>query len=316
MDYGRLFSRAWEIVWRNKFMFVLGFLAALGSGGTGTNTNFQFGSGDVNLPPGMAENIERLYTRFAPLLFGLVCLVLILVVVFWLVRLTAQAGLISAAARLDAGEKVTFGEAFSAGLAKLGRMVGINLLLYGPFILIGIFAFFVFVVTAGAAIFTAFSDTGQDMQAVFAGLGIFGLCFALLACLLIPLWLVITVIYPFAQRSAVLQDMGVTDSIRRGWAIVKANVGDIILLVVFFIVIGIVVGVVAGIILVPLALLLLGPAIFSVINQGMLETIHIVQLVAGGICLGIIGAVINSIVVAFRSTAVTLAHQQFITKTP
>ena len=29
MDYSALLRRSWELVWNNKFMFVLGFLAAL-----------------------------------------------------------------------------------------------------------------------------------------------------------------------------------------------------------------------------------------------------------------------------------------------
>jgi hypothetical protein len=320
MDYGKLFSRAWQLVWQNKFMFVLGFLAALGSGGGGGgNSSFQFGSGDVNVSPELADNLERLYTRFAPLLFGLICLVFILLIAFWLIRLAAQAGLISAAVRLDAGEKVTFGEAFSVGLNKLGAMIGIHLLLYGPFILIGILSLFIFMMTAGAAVFSALSGTGSGSlaapEALAASLGIFALCFGLLACLLIPLWLLVTVIYPFAQRSAVLQGLGVTDSIRRGWAIVRANVGDVALLVLFFIIISFAVGLVTGIILLPLAFLALGPAILGIINQGTLETVHIVQIVAGGVCLGVVAAIVQSILIAFRSTAVTLAHQEFIAKT-
>ena len=35
MDYGRVLTRAWEITWRWKILWILGFLAALGSGSGG-----------------------------------------------------------------------------------------------------------------------------------------------------------------------------------------------------------------------------------------------------------------------------------------
>ena len=50
MDYGNLLKRSWDIVWHNKFLFILGFLAALGSGGSspnGNNANYTFDASDM-----------------------------------------------------------------------------------------------------------------------------------------------------------------------------------------------------------------------------------------------------------------------------
>ena len=41
MDFGKVLSRAWEITWRWKVLWVLGFLAALGQG-TGGGSGPQF----------------------------------------------------------------------------------------------------------------------------------------------------------------------------------------------------------------------------------------------------------------------------------
>jgi len=101
MDYGQLLTNAWRIVWSNKFLLILGFLAALGSAGSSSNSNFSYTVSGDELPPGFAENIELFLAGFAPILMGLICLGFVLVIVFWLVRLTAQGGLISAAARLE-----------------------------------------------------------------------------------------------------------------------------------------------------------------------------------------------------------------------
>ncbi|KAA3664584.1 MAG: hypothetical protein DWQ04_04945, partial [Chloroflexi bacterium] len=139
MDYGDLLKRSWHIVWNNKFMFVLGFLAALGSGGgsgggnSGTNFSPSSSGGDeFNLPPEFAANIEQYWAEFAGVLIALVCFFVILGIVFWLVSLVGQTGLISSAARIDAGEEATLGEAFAEGTAKLGNMIGLNLVLSGP----------------------------------------------------------------------------------------------------------------------------------------------------------------------------------------
>ena len=46
MDYGKVLGRAWEITWRWKVLWILGFLASLGNGGGGGGGNFYSGSGE------------------------------------------------------------------------------------------------------------------------------------------------------------------------------------------------------------------------------------------------------------------------------
>lgn len=318
MDYGNLLSRAWRIVWNNKFLFVLGFLAALGGGGgggggAGSNAQFSFGSGDFGITRGNIDDLTRFFARYGSLMLGLACAGVVILVVLWLVRLTAQAGLISAVARIDAGEKLSFGEAFSAGISKLGRMVGINAIMYGPFTLVGFIAAAFALATAGTAILnTLAGGSTRDIEAIVGSLGFLAFCFACLACLMIPLIILVTAIYPFAQRGAVLQDLGVTDSISHGWNIVRQNLGDVILLIVLFVVLSFVFGFVLAIVLIPFAFLALGPAIIDIVSSDIVRAVDVVLIVAGGICLGLLAAAINAFMVAFRSTAVTLAYQEFV----
>ncbi len=313
MDFGNILSRSWQIVWKNKYLFVFGFLAVLGScNGGANNSNFSFGSREAQLSPG---DVERFFNNFGPVILGLSCLFIIIFIVLWLVRLVAQASLISAAARIDAGEKVSFGEAFSAGTGMLGRMVGINLIMYGPFTLIGLIAAVVALITAGGAIITELSGTSPgDFEAIFTSLGIILFCFVCLACLMVPLMIFISAIYPFAQRGAVLNDLGVVDSIRHGWKVLKSNLGDIILLGILFVVIGFLFGFISFIVLIPFAFLALGPAFFNIITNNTVNPGDILLMAGGGVCVGLVAAVVNSIMIAFRSTAVTLAYQEFMNK--
>ncbi len=320
MDYGNLLKRSWDIVWNNKFLFILGFLAALGSGGSNPssrangNFNYQFGPEDV--PSEMLDQVTQFWAQYGALVIGVICLGVIVSIILWLVRLVAQAGMISAVDRIEAGEKMTFSETFSAGVGKLGRMVGVNVVMYGPFTLFGLLAGGAGLATAWTAISSAAAGASQaDIEAMFGGLGIFWVCVACVACLIVPLVLFVTVIYPFAQRGAILQDLGVIDSIRHGWQVVKVNAGDVILLVVLFIVLGIVFGLATFIVLLPLALVSLAPGIASmVMSGGSFDAGNILLLAGGGICIGLVGAAVNSIMVAFRSTAVTLAYQEFTSK--
>ena len=45
MDFGKVLGRAWEITWRWKMLWVLGFLAALGQGSGANPSNYSL-SGD------------------------------------------------------------------------------------------------------------------------------------------------------------------------------------------------------------------------------------------------------------------------------
>ena len=48
MDYGKVLSRAWEITWRWKVLWILGFLASLASGGGGGGgPSSSFSGGDI-----------------------------------------------------------------------------------------------------------------------------------------------------------------------------------------------------------------------------------------------------------------------------
>ena len=184
MDYGNIFRRSWDVIWNHKFMLVLGFLAALGSGGGGGgggNTGSTFDGSEFEAAPEIVENLGAIIAAASAIILALICIFFVLAIVLWLVRLTAQAGMIDAAARLDAGEGVSFGEAISAGWYKLGRMVGLNLILFGVFILAGIVGVIVLALGVGATATGAAISEG-DMGALIAGLGA-GLV-ALVCCLM------------------------------------------------------------------------------------------------------------------------------------
>ncbi|MGD2028249.1 MAG: hypothetical protein PVI99_10570, partial [Anaerolineales bacterium] len=77
MDYGKILTRALQIIWKYKILWLFGFLANCGgnaggssgasSGGGNVPTfNYQFDADPNNLPPGMYqffENLGRFFER-------------------------------------------------------------------------------------------------------------------------------------------------------------------------------------------------------------------------------------------------------------
>ena len=314
MDYGNLFRRSWDIVWQNKYLFILGFLAALGGGGRGNNFNYSFpnssSSGSPNIPADAFAEFRDFWAQYGGMVLGLLCFLFILGIVFWLVRLAAQGGLIESVNRIEAGEKMSFGKAFSAGVARIWSLVGLNLLLNLPFILVGL-------IFAGISIsiLAAGSNSGMFAGNASPFLGLMA-CVGLLACVLIPLGIVIAIIQPFAQRGLMLKQLGVVESIRHGWQVVRENIGDVILLGVAFLMIGFLFGFLTFVVTVPLAFLAAGPFILDAIqgNEIAFGVTEVASLAFGGICLGLLAAAVNSALTTYRSATVTLAYQYFVEK--
>lgn len=307
MDYGRLVSESWRITWNNKFLWVLGFLAALtsvsSSGNSGRTISQRLESGDVS---------PEMITAVSGAILLLVCIGFVLGIVLMLVSLAAQGGLISAVARLDDGEKVTLGEAFGAGTQAIIRLFGVGFLLWLPVILVVVLVTIIGIASAGG--FAAAASIADNPERLFAGLGFLAICLVGLCCALIPLAIVISVVYEFALRGTMLENLGVTDSIRWGWRVVRNNIAEIIVLLVLFWGIGILYAILVGLIMIPLALVVFVPTILM-FNSGSTPNVATMGLlIGGGICLGVLGAVLNSVIVTWRSAAFTLAYRQLSAK--
>ena len=314
MDYGQIVSRGWSIVWENKFMIALGFLAALGGNRASQVTNYELDGSEFPVP---SLGLEEFLARYGWIVAAVSCVVILLALVFWLVRLVAQAGLIESTARLEVGEQMTFGQAISAGTSKLGRLIGLNVLLYGPFTLVAVLVGGVLLGTGVGATAAEFGGSQADVEAWLAGLGFAAICGLLLACLLAPLLLVVTFVYPFAQRGLVLHGLGVVDSIRHGWRVLTGNLAEILILALIFLVIGLLFGLVSFVVMIPLGFLAALPALGDLFGAtgGGIGVAELGLLLFGGACLAVVVAIVNAILVAFRSASFTLAYQEWFGKT-
>jgi hypothetical protein len=249
MDYGKILNRSVNIVWQNKFLIVVGVLASLGSGSFGGGTGSGDGTGNAQPFPELGDEIAALAVG---LIIAVACLILIVGIVLWAISTIARGGLIASVDSIESGEKSSFRQAWSAGWHKVGTLLGIGILPAIP----GLILF-----VGGLLAFGAYGGInaliGDEFDSVFGSTGL-GITLAVLACIVVPIVLVLSVLRNFAERACMLEDLGVIDSYRRGMDVLRANLGEAIILFLLQIVIFIILGIVLfipGIVLVLCCLL-------------------------------------------------------------
>jgi hypothetical protein len=250
MDYGNLLSRAWNIIWENKFLILLGVLVALGSassgGGGGGNTASSLGEGDFDVrsledlnirPP---ELLRELDVPVLPLAILLVLLALALMVgiALWVVSTIARGGLIAGASTIDAGAASSFSQAWSAGWRRGWTLLGIGILPAIP----GVILIVMGLGTAGmlAGVY-GYGLTGGEIGSLLLAGPVAIL--AALACVLLPIALLLNLLQTLANRACMLEDLGVFSSYRRGINVLLENIGPALVLFLIQVVIGIAVGI-------------------------------------------------------------------------
>ena len=315
MDYGRVVSQGWKITWENKYLWVLGFLAALTSSRANSSSSNSSSSFDPNtLSP---EELVALGGAFV----AVVCVSMAIGLILWVVGLIARGGLITAVYKISSGKEMTLGQAFSAGVQRIWPIIGMNLLLYLPFFLIGMAAIVVVFMMAFGAMGTSIAaeangdlvPSAESIGAMMAGLGTFLICFVLLCCVLFILGICLNFINAFAYRGIMIHKMGVMESISHSWELIKVNFAEVLILSILFGVIGLIISFAIAVLFVPIALVVMAPVIAGGIS-GELSAISLAYGVGAGLCLGVLGAIITAVLVTWQSATFTLAYKEWTKK--
>ncbi len=309
MDYVDTLKRGWQITWDNKWLWVLGFLAALGSGGGSftSNSSYQFN-------PEEFANGTVITPEMGAMLAGgvllLVCIFFIVGILLWLVSLAAGGGLITSVAELNRGEPSSFGKAFRQGWRKVLPLVGMSILLFAVVIIL----FVVIIALFAGTLISAAAAGANDSQGVAGILGSLGIGLLCLLCLLFPLSLILSLIYPFAYRGVMLRDLRVTDAIRHGWRVLRDNLAHILVLGVIFFVINFIVSAIAGVIV---GLLGLSTGLLQTLfSGGQVSASQWVSTGLGLLAVALVFSIISAVIVAWRSATFTLGYLQWTGKEP
>jgi hypothetical protein len=230
MDYGSLFTRAWDMIWKHKFLILLGTLAALGTTGSGGGNPFRLLFNDNDLQWRdlyafhYAEPFQHLELPWLALGGALAVMAVVLVVgfLFWMAGTFAQGGLINGVNEIETGKPANFGSTFQAALEKGWRLIGIGLVPAIPGVMLFLVGMFAFALTGG---FSALTRGEYPLLEVGSLLPMLGF-----SCLLIPLMLFLSLLSKFANRACMLEDLGVISSYRRGFKVLGDNLGPALLL--------------------------------------------------------------------------------------
>jgi hypothetical protein len=214
-NFGEVLARAWQIIWKHKVLWIFGIFAGCargGGGGTGgAGSGGRNGSGNQPFPQHeqFFQQIGQWIEDNPWIVAILVLLVIGLVIVSIFLGTIGRIGLIKGTYQAERGaERLNLGELFSESMPYFWRVFGLALL-------IGLIAVLAF---APLALFGALT----------AGIGF--ICVLPLICILIPVLWALSVVIEQANVAIVLENLGIGDGFRRGWEVVRANVGPILLL--------------------------------------------------------------------------------------
>ncbi|MBD3244747.1 MAG: hypothetical protein GF335_02015 [Candidatus Moranbacteria bacterium] len=307
INYMGLVKRAFNITKSHKFLWILGILVAMGSGGSGNFNISDFSSDESEQTTEAISEVAQDMLAFLQDNWGLVTAVgllfLIIIIAIKVLSLIARGGLIDAVDKIDSDMETGFKKSFKQGAGFFWSLFAL-----------GLFKFMVTLALAAAIIIpfflliTTFAIT--ELSAVSIILGII-LLFIGLFLLIIPL-IFIGILIHFATFYVVVAKQKFASSLSLAYNLIKNNIWPIILagLVSF------------GIsILFTLGLILLMIPVFIIITLMVVGTIALEQnllLVISAIILGIIfilaSLLISGIFTAFKLAYWTLFFKEIATE--
>lgn len=302
MNYSEVLSRAWQIIWKHKVLWIFGILAGCGSTGGGGgqgNISYTFG-GNGDLPPGV-ENFFRQFEMIPDwqvvliLAFGVLLVFLIIVLAVFLSTM-GRIGMYRGTQLADQGEaRLTFGGLFRGGLPYFWRVFFLNLLVG-----LAIFALILLLI-------------GLGILATVVTFGIFLICAIPLICLAVPIGWLIGVWIEQANIAIVVENLGIIAGLKRGWQVFIDNLGTMIVMGLIL-VIG--VGLIGGIIIaLPLFLIVIPALVGTVVSS---QTALYSGVIIAGLCLVIylpVLIVLGGILKAYIESAWTLTYLRLTGKT-
>jgi hypothetical protein len=299
MDFGKVLTRSWEIIWKHKALWIFGILASCsGNFNIGGNFSYRADRRDIgNLPPnfqrfftGWERNFEQFFNeRNIGWIIAIVCIAILIGILFWALGIFGKVGLIKGAINAEAGKAFGFRSLARESWALLGKAVGLSILLF-----LLPFAVVLLLFLMGAAL-------------AAATLGIALICLIPLACLLVPIFLLYILYTEMAMISLIKESLSVGEALSRGWEVFRSHLGNLIGMGLILFVGGLLVGLILAIPTVAL----FAPAFFGLMSDnpdalgnGLLTSVILFLIALPFLIL------INGIVRGYIQSAWTLTYMQ------
>jgi len=290
MNYPNLFSRAWDLIWRNKFLLALGFLAALSGDAL---SQVRIGpelslSGDGGLLRANVLDIDG-WTRALRLLGGNLVAATIITVVAGLIMMVAvlsgRAALVISTHALDHRETIDLSEALRRGVRLIAPILVLTLLLYIPFLI-------------------ASEIVGELLR---LSPGIIRLPIYILVLALLVVQILLALMHPLAICGIVIHRLDPVASIGQSWRLIREHPEEMLVIAAALGILGLVCGAIAYLVASPVA----GVSLLSILLAGPLNSFANLGLTLSFTALTIISVAILAPARAYQLVALTLAYQEW-----
>ena len=288
LDFGGVLSRAWKIVWNNKILWLFGILSALmGGQASGSTSNFRFDSSNPerSLPVQLRDLDPNI---ILVIIAGVVLVIIVIAIVLFILSIFGRGGLIGGVRLADQQGRVSFGEAWAVGRRKFWSVL-----------VIGLAVSVLGLLLAGVSFVTALT-----------------ICLLPLACIGFLLLPVLGVYARLAQIVAVVDDVGISEALSRGWRFISTNLASVIIMGLILVILQAVIGFVLALpflaIAAPIMLSIAGYATDAPLAGGA-------GLAIAGLCVVIylpVLIVAGGIVESWVMAAWTLTYQQLTGRAP
>jgi len=242
IDPVKIIKRSWTILWSYRALWVFGLVLALAAGSSGSNSGNSYqqkNSGGSPTPQSMQEafrsfqdEVHKLFEQGIPdmnitgkdlstllwVIGAFVLVTLLIGIVVAIARYVSETAVIRMVDEYEATDsKMTVREGFRIGWSRTSwRLFLINLIVNLPAIALSLVLIF-----AGIGVYFAWSNGTADFAA-FSTVAAIILAFVTIFVVVI-LTILLHLLRNFFWRISVLEDTGVSESLRRGWTFVLEN---------------------------------------------------------------------------------------------
>ncbi len=287
MQYSQIFKRAFNVVRNEPALWIVGVIIAIfggGGGGTSFNStgNTNFNNNDFGRVFTEGIPLDQFQTDFSswlnpeillPIGLFILCLIIGWSFFAFAIRNVALAGLIYGSDRASVGQDVRWGELLRFGWSRHAlRLMGLNFLLALPALLFfsaGLIIGIVMIIPFFEALFSGYPpdfshfENFGNLSLLFGGFGLF-ICLSLIIGFLT--W-VLSLIGHYASRFIVLDGYSIMDGFRKGWQLLKDNIGHTFIVSILLIALSFIVGIVVSVVFIMLAALAAIPLVFLIVSE-------------------------------------------------
>jgi hypothetical protein len=226
MNYGDLMGEAFRIAWRNRFLWVFGFLL----GGATVVSPTDFGTVSTN-EPAWAQDLGRWIENNVGLAILVLALTILVIILVFLALFTlCRAALTESVGAIARGERRGFGSTLRGGLSYFWRVL-LQTLLVGLISLAVVIPVYLFLAAAFVGLFAGIAATDSTAARVVIALA----CVVAILLLVVALVIVsvaLVIVGQLALRDLILGHSGIVSSIGNGYRIFRRNLGRTLLLLV------------------------------------------------------------------------------------